>query len=93
MKLIDQYAFAYCSNLKRVIIKGDPIIDETAFLGCGTDLEVLYTKVEAHKAESPNSDMDGAIHYGIDGRRIQADTPGLHLIKRKDGTVVKALVR
>lgn len=93
VKLIDQYAFAYCSNLKRVIIKGDPIIDETAFLGCGTDLEVLYTKVEAHKAENPNSDMDGAIHYGIDGRRIQADTPGLHLIKRKDGTVVKALVR
>ena len=93
VELIDQYAFAYCSGLKRIVIEGNPGIDETAFIGCGTDIEVIYTVVETHKAVDSSSDTNGAIHYGIDGRRIQADTPGLHLIKRKDGSVVKALVR
>ena len=93
VELIDQYAFAYCTGLKRVIIEGNPVIDESAFIGCDTELEVIYTVVETHKAVDPDSAEDGAIHYGIDGRMIQPDTPGLHLIKRRDGTVVKALVR
>lgn len=93
VELIDMYAFAYCSGLKRVIILGNPMIDETAFIGCGADLEIITTVVESHQATDPNSVTDGAVHYGIDGRRIQADAPGLHIIKRKDGTVTKALVR
>lgn len=93
VELIDMYAFAYCSGLKRVIIQGNPMIDETAFIGCGADLEIITTVVESHQATEPNSVTDGAVHYGIDGRRIQADAPGLHIIKRKDGTVTKALVR
>ena len=44
---------------------------------------------ETHK----ESDSEGDIHYGIDGRIIQPGTPGLHLIKHKDGTVTKSLVR
>ena len=75
------------------MIKGNTQLYETAFVGCGTDLEVIYTVVEPHKAVDPDSAGAGSIHYGIDGRKIQSDTPGLHLIKRKDGTVVKALVR
>jgi len=93
VEFIDQYAFAYCSNLKHIVIQGNPEIDETAFIGCGTDLEVIYTVVENHKALDPDSVQEGAIHYGIDGRVIQSDTPGLHLIKHKDGTVTKTLVR
>ncbi len=93
VELIDMYAFAYCSGLKRVIIQGNPMIDETAFIGCGADLEIITTVVESHQATDPNSVTDGAVHYGIDGRRIQADAPGLHIIKHKDGTVTKALVR
>ena len=92
VELIDQYAFAYCTSLKRVVIEGNPVIDETAFVGCGTDLEVIYTVVEPHKAVDPDSAGAGSIHYGIDGRKIQSDTPGLHLIKRRDGTVVKTWV-
>lgn len=93
VEFIDKYAFAYCSGLKRVIVLGNPMIDETAFIGCGADLEIITTVVESHQATDPNSVTDGAVHYGIDGRRIQADAPGLHIIKRKDGTVTKALVR
>lgn len=90
VKYIDQYAFAYCSSLKRIVIEGNPVIDETAFIGCAAGLELVYTtKVESHKA----MDSEGTIHYGIDGRVIQPDAPGLHLIKHKDGTVSKSLVR
>ena len=66
------------------------MIDETAFIGCAAGLEFVYTtKVESHKA----LDSEGTIHYGIDGRVIKPGTPGLHLIKHKDGTVSKSLVR
>ena len=100
VELIDKYAFAYCSNLKRVIIEGNPVIDETAFLGCGTELEVIMAGEKGDDEMDPDDERldpfplsEGTIHYGIDGRRIKADTPGLHLIKRRDGSVVKALVR
>ena len=100
VELIDKYAFAYCSNLKRVVIEGNPVIDETAFLGCGTELEVIMAGEKGDEEMDPDDERldpfplsEGTIHYGIDGRRIKADTPGLHLIKRRDGTVVKALVR
>ncbi len=90
VKYIGQYAFAYCRGLKRIVIEGNPEIDETAFIGCAAGLEFVYTtKVESHKAV----EEEGAIHYGIDGRVIQPDAPGLHLIKHKDGTVSKSLVR
>ena len=90
VKHIGQYAFAYCSGLKRIVIEGNPVIDETAFIGCSAGLEFVYTtKVESHKA----LDSEGTIHYGIDGRIIKPGTPGLHLIKHKDGTVSKSLVR
>ena len=89
VKHIGQYAFAYCSGLKRIVIEGNPVIDETAFIGCAVKPEFVYTtKVESHKAV----EEEGAIHYGIDGRVIQPDAPGLHLIKHKDGTVSKSLV-
>jgi hypothetical protein len=93
VELIDQYAFAYCTSLKRVVIEGNPVIDETAFIGCRTDLEVIMAGNKDNEASDPDLLSDGSIHYGIDGQIIQPNTPGLHLIKRKDGTVVKALVR
>ena len=90
VEYIGQYAFANCSGLKRIVIEGNPVIDETAFIGCAVKPEFVYTtKVESHKAV----EEEGAIHYGIDGRVIQPDAPGLHLIKHKDGNVSKSLVR
>lgn len=90
VEYIGQYAFANCSGLKRIVIEGNPVIDETAFIGCAVKPEFVYTtKVESHKAV----DSEGTIHYRIDGRIIQPGTPGLHLIKHKDGTVSKSLVR
>ena len=93
VELIDKYAFAYCSNLKRVIIEGNPVIDETAFLGCGTELEVIMAGEKGDDEIDPDTFTYESVHYDIYGKKIQADTPGLHLIKRRDGTVVKALVR
>ncbi|MBO7112265.1 MAG: leucine-rich repeat domain-containing protein [Bacteroidaceae bacterium] len=93
VKLIDEYAFAYCSGLKRVIIEGNPEIAETAFIGCGTELEVVMTRVEKIKATDTDVNAEGAVHYSVDGRKIPADAPGLHIIKYKNGTVGKAWVR
>ncbi|MBO4561497.1 MAG: leucine-rich repeat domain-containing protein [Bacteroidaceae bacterium] len=93
VELIDRYAFAYCSNLKRVVIEGDPVIAETAFLGCGTELEVISTRVETIEITDFDSNVDGEVHYSIDGRMIPADFPGLHIIKYRNGTVRKAVVR
>lgn len=91
VELIDEYAFAYCSGLKRVVIEGNPVIAETAFIGCGTELEVIRGRED----NDGERDSDGGVksHYSIEGLRISDDTPGLHIIKRRDGTVVKALVR
>ena len=100
VELIDQYAFSCCTGLERVIIEGNPVIDETAFTGCSSDLEVIMTLNKNNESMDPGDETfdpdplsDGAIHYGIDGRRIQADAPGLHIIKRIDGKVVKAVIR
>lgn len=93
VRVIDEYAFAYCTGLKRVVIEGNPEIAATAFIGCGADLEIIVTKVESVKEMDSDLKSNGAVHYGIDGRIIPADTPGLHLIKHKDGTVSKSLVR
>ena len=91
VELIDKYAFAYCSNLKRVVIEGNPVIDETAFLGCGTELEVIMAREKGFEEMDPYTFTYESVHYDIYGHKIQADTPGLHLIKRKDGSVVKTL--
>ena len=93
VELIDEYAFAYCGNLKRVVIEGNPVIAETAFLGCGTELEVIRTGVEAIDKTDSDSNVEVAVHYSIDGRIIPADVPGLHIIKYRNGTVRKAVVR
>ena len=93
VKLIDKNAFAYCGNLKRVVIKGDPLIAETAFLGCGTELEVIRTRVETIETTDSDSNVDEEVHYSIAGRMIPADFPGLHIIKYRNGTVRKAVVR
>ena len=93
VELIDEYAFAYCSGLKRVIIEGNPEIAETAFIGCGTELEVVMTRVEKIKSTDTDFDAEGAVHYGVDGRKIPADAPGLHIIKYKNGAVGKVWVR
>ncbi|MBO4561950.1 MAG: leucine-rich repeat domain-containing protein [Bacteroidaceae bacterium] len=93
VRVIDEYAFAYCTGLKRVVIEGNPEIAATAFIGCGADLEIIVTKVESVEVMDSDLKQNGAVHYGIDGRIIPADAPGLHLIKHKDGTVSKSLVR
>ena len=93
VELIDEYAFAYCSGLKRVIIEGNPEIAETAFIGCGTELEVVMTRVEKIKATDTDVNAEGAVHYGVDGRKIPADAPGFHIIKYKNGAVGKVWVR
>ena len=93
VRVIDEYAFAYCTGLKRVIIEGNPEIAETAFIGCGMDLEFVMTKVESNEAKDLDLQSNGAVHYSIDGRIIPADAPGLHVIKYKNGIVGKAWVR
>lgn len=93
VKKIDKYAFAYCTGLKRIVIEGNPVIDETAFIGCGADLELISTVVVFHDAKDLDFVTEGEVHYSIDGRKISAETPGLHIIKHRDGTMVKALIR
>jgi hypothetical protein len=93
VELIDEYAFAYCASLKRVVIEGNPVIAETAFIGCGTDLEVFRNGADTVEAVDSDTDTDGAVHYSISGLRISDDTPGIHIIKYKNGTVRKAVVR
>lgn len=91
VELIDEYAFAYCSGLKRVVIEGNPVIAETAFIGCGTELEVIRGRED----NDGERDSDGCVksHYSIEGLRISDDTPGLHIIKYRNGIVRKAVVR
>ena len=40
---------------------------------------------ESEEAEDSDSNSDEAVHYGIDGRKIPSDVPGLHIIKYKNG--------
>ena len=90
VEVIDEYAFAYCVGLKRVVIEGNPYIAPTAFLGCGTELEIIKTGIESYKV----MDMDDSvIHYSIDGREVAPDVPGLHIIRNQEGRVYKAVVR
>ena len=93
VELIDEYAFAYCAGLKRVVIDGNPVIAETAFIGCGTELEVIRDGVDSVETIDSDPNTDGAVHYSISGIRIFDDTPGLHIIKYRNGTVRKAVVR
>lgn len=93
VELIDDLAFAYCSGLKRVVIEGNPVISATAFIGCGTDIEIIKSVVNTVESVILNPNTDGAVHYGIDGQIISDDVPGLHIIKYKNGTVRKAVVR
>jgi hypothetical protein len=93
VEFIDEYAFAYCSGLKRVVIEGDPLIAETAFVGCGPDLEIIKSVVNTVETSDSDTNTDGAVHYSIEGLRISDDTPGLHIIRYRDGTVGKAVVR
>lgn len=93
VEFIDEYAFAYCSGLKRVVIEGDPLIAETAFVGCGPDLEIIKSVVNTVETSDSDPNTDGAVHYSIEGLRISDDTPGLHIIRYRDGTVGKAVVR
>ena len=90
VKLIDEYAFYHCVGLKRVIIEGNPEIAPTAFLGCGTGLEIINTGIESIDAD--HHEVYGPVHYGIDGRLIDADAPGFHLIRMPDGRMKKALI-
>ena len=91
VEVIDEYAFAYCVGLKRVIIEGNPEIAPTAFLGCGTRLEIIKTGIESIDAD--HHEVYGPVHYGIDGRLIDADASGLHIIRNKEGGVSKVFVR
>ena len=93
VELIDEYAFAYCSGLKRVVIEGDPVIAETAFIGCGTELEIIKGGENDDGEWNPDANGGVKAHYSISGLRISADTPGLHIIKYRNGTVRKAVVR
>ena len=40
-----------------------------------------------------DSNSDEAVHYGIDGRKIPSDVPGLHIIKYKNGIEGKVWIR
>ena len=45
-------------------------------------------KVKSATEQSPR----GELHYGIDGRLVDADAPGLHIIRLPDGRMKKALI-
>lgn len=93
VELIDEYAFAYCSGLKRVVIEGNPVIAETAFIGCGTELEIIKGGENDDGKWDQDTNGDVKVHYSIEGLKISDDTPGLHIIKYRNGTVRKAVVR
>ena len=90
VELIADSAFYYCPNLNKVIINGTPEIAPTAFLGCGTGLEIIKTGIESINAD--HREVYGPVHYGIDGRAVDADAPGLHIIRLPDGRMRKALI-
>ena len=90
VELIDEYAFFGCTGLKRIVIEGNPEIAPTAFLGCGTGLEIIKTGIESIDAD--HHEVYGPIHYGIDGRPVAPDAPGLHIIRLPDGRMKKALI-
>ena len=46
VELIADSAFYYCPNLNKVIINGTPEIAPTAFLDCGTGLEIIKTGID-----------------------------------------------
>jgi hypothetical protein len=72
------------------VIEGNPEIAPTAFLGCGTELEIIKTGIESIDAD--HHEVYGPIHYGIDGRPVAPDAPGLHIIRLPDGRMRKALI-
>lgn len=49
----------------------------------------LVSRIEEFSSSFPNC----MTHYGIDGRKIAADSPGLHVIRSDDGKVRKTLVK
>ena len=90
VELIDEYAFYGCTGLKRIVIEGNPEIAPTAFLGCGTGLEIIKTGIESIDVD--HHEVYGPVHYGIDGRPVAPDAPGLHIIRMPDGRMRKALI-
>ena len=90
VELIDEYAFYGCTGLKRIVIEGNPEIAPTAFLGCGTGLEIIKTGIESIDVD--HHEVYGPVHYGIDGRPVAPDAPGLHIIRMPDGRMKKALI-
>ena len=89
VELIDEYAFYGCTGLKRVIIEGNPEIAPTAFLGCGTGLEIIKTGIES--IDTDHHEVYESVHYGTDGRPVAPDAPGLHIIRMPDGRMKKTL--
>ena len=90
VELIDEYAFYGCTGLKRIVIEGNPEIAPTAFLGCGTELEIIKTGIESIDVD--HHEVYGPVHYGIDGRPVDVDAPGFHIVRMPDGRMRKALI-
>ncbi len=44
-------------------------------------------------AETTSAGAGHAVHYDLSGRAVNAATPGLHILRRADGTTAKVLVR
>ena len=90
VELIADSAFYYCTSLNKVLIKGNPEIAPTAFLDCGTELEIIKTGINVIDAD--HHEVYESVHYGTDGRLISPDAPGFHIVRMPDGRMRKALI-
>ena len=64
------------------------LVDRYAGIGTGVqDIDGSHRIYETYKT------YGGAVHYDLSGRAVDAGTPGLHIVRRADGTTAKVLVR
>ena len=57
------------------------------YAGIGTGVQDIDRSHRTYKT------YGGAVHYDLSGRAVDAGTPGLHIVRRADGTTAKVLVR
>ncbi len=57
-----------------------------------TNYEIIGIPAGQSKIKSVPMPLE-TVHYGIDGRVIDENTPGLHIIRMRDGKVIKRLVK
>ena len=96
VSLIDYYGVSYRKSKPRLHVTeralpdymSDPSFsNKWTLVGIPSDDPLLKVKATASGA------LLNELHYGIDGREVAPDAPGLHIIRNKEGGVSKVFVR